>query len=133
MNSIKTILIIEDNCESLLLYGEILRAEAFTVFETQDGKEAIDFLDENTVLPDLIIMDLTFPRMTSEEFVAGVKSRPHLAHIPILVISGHVDTEERAIALKANGHIKKPFDLELFISTINKIISLNPGHYEASV
>jgi CheY-like chemotaxis protein len=133
MKSIKTILIIEDNFESLLLYGEILRDEDFTVIETQDGKEAIDFLEQNNVLPDLIIMDLTFPRMTAEEFVAVVKAQSHLANIPILVISGHVDTEERAAALKANGHIKKPFDLEFFVSKVNNIINLNPGHHVASV
>jgi CheY-like chemotaxis protein len=133
MNSIKTILIIEDNCESLLLYGEILRDEDFTVIETEDGQAAIDFLEGADVLPDLIIMDLTFPKMTAEEFVSGVKARPRLANIPILVISGHVDTEERSIALKAKGYIKKPFDLELFVSTIKNIINSSPGHHEASV
>jgi CheY-like chemotaxis protein len=133
MNSIKTILIIEDNCESLLLYGEILRSEDFTVIETEDGQAAIDFLEGANVLPDLIIMDLTFPKMTAEEFVSCVKTQPRLVNIPILVISGHVDTEERAVALKANGFIKKPFDLDLFVSTIQKIINANPTHHEASI
>lgn len=123
MNSIKTILIIEDNVDSILLYGEILRGENFHVVETADGKQATEFLENNHIIPDLIIMDLSFPHMTAEEFVANLRSRASWANIPLLVISGHVETQERARGLNANGFLKKPFDLEEFISAVKTLAS----------
>lgn len=132
MNSTKTILIIEDNCEALQLYGEILRSENFQVIEAAHGKAALECLSEQELLPDLIIMDLTFPYMTAEEFVASLRSDESWQSIPLLVISGHVDTEERSIALKASGFLKKPFDLENLFSAINRIINIRPDHHEAS-
>jgi two-component system chemotaxis response regulator CheY len=118
MNETKTILIIEDNADSLYLYGEILRLENFNVIETGHGHEALLHLANCKFLPELIIMDLCFPYMTAEEFVQALKSNPKWVKIPILVISGHLETEKRSIALRAKGHIIKPFDVDWLISKV---------------
>jgi response regulator RpfG family c-di-GMP phosphodiesterase len=118
MNTTKTILIIEDNPDSLNLYGEILRSEGFNVIETAHGKAALKCLEETQVVPDLILMDLTFPFMTAEEFVSGLRSIQSCEKIPIIVISGEIDVQNRTTALKANDFIQKPFDLEVFLSKV---------------
>ena len=118
MNTTKTILIIEDNPDSLNLYGEILRSEGFNVIGTAHGKAALKCLEETQVVPDLILMDLTFPFMTAEEFVSGLRSIQGCKKIPIIVISGQIDVENRTNALKANDFIQKPFDLEVFLSKV---------------
>ena len=120
MNSIKTILIIEDNQETLLLYGEILRSEKFNVIETTNGGRALEVLKTSPILPDLILMDLTFPYpfMSAEDFVSSLRGNQAWRTIPILIISGQIDIEERSRALKANGLIKKPFDLDQFVGTV---------------
>jgi response regulator RpfG family c-di-GMP phosphodiesterase len=124
MNTTKTILIIEDNIDSLHLYGEILQSEGFNVIEAAHGKEALKVLEDTKVIPDLVIMDLTFPFMTAEEFVSSFRSIKGCQKIPILVISGQMNTPERSIALKANGFILKPFDLDLFLSKVLSMVSL---------
>jgi CheY-like chemotaxis protein len=118
----KKILILEDDSESRLLYEEILNGENFTTVGAQDGRAALESLDSEKELPDIILMDLTFPLMTAEEFVSAVRSNQRYKDIPLLVISGHVDTEERALALKANGFLKKPFDIDQLIDSINKAL-----------
>lgn len=122
MSALKKILILEDDEESRSLYEEILHDENFTTIGVQDGKAALDYLDREDVLPDIIVMDLTFPKMSAEEFVNSLKSNKRYKHIPLLVISGHVDTREQATALQANGYLRKPFDIDQLISSINKAL-----------
>lgn len=118
----KKILILEDDSESRSLYEEILNGQNFTTVGAQDGRAALECLEQEKDLPDIIVMDLTFPLMTAEEFVSSLKSNQRYKNIPLLVISGHVDTEERALALKANGFLKKPFDIDELIASINKAL-----------
>ena len=118
----KTILIVEDNEEAILLYGEILRAENFDVIETSHGKEALAWLDSTQTVPDLIMMDLSFPHMSAKEFIFQLRQQENFRQIPVLVISGNVETQELARGLNASGFITKPFDLDEFISTVKRII-----------
>ena len=118
----KKILIIEDNEEAILLYGEILLAENFDVIETSHGKEALAWLDSAQAVPDLIMMDLSFPHMTAKAFITQLRQQENFRQIPVLVISGNVDTQELARGLNASGFILKPFDLDEFVSTVKRII-----------
>lgn len=122
MSSSKTILIVEDNLDSRQIYGEILRDEDFNVIETEHGQEALKYLETHSDnLPNLIIMDLTFPHMTAQEFVAGLNSRNEWKGIPLLVISGQVDTKEISIELNAKGYLRKPFNMDPFVKAIKKL------------
>lgn len=124
MSSAKTILIVEDNLDSRQIYGEILRDEDFNVIETEHGQEALNYLKNHSdKLPNLIVMDLTFPHMTAQEFVNGLNSNQDWKEIPVLVISGHVDIREQAAELKAKGFIKKPFDMNPFVKTIKNLVA----------
>lgn len=122
MAAAKKILILEDDSESRLLYEEILNGENFTTIGAQDGRAALECLEREKELPDIIVMDLTFPLMSAEEFVSSLKSHQRYKNIPLLVISGHVDTEERALALKANGFLRKPFDIDQLLDSIKKAL-----------
>jgi CheY-like chemotaxis protein len=120
MSSHKTILVLEDHEESRSLYGEILRSEDYHVIEAEHGREALEYLKSNAA-PQLIVMDLTFPYMTSQEFVSELRRDPKLAQVPVLIISGQWDINEQSKALKASGFIRKPFDMDPFLETIKKL------------
>ncbi len=121
MSLVKSILIIEDNHDSRQLFGEILRDEDFNVIETEDGQEALDFLQDHSELPDLILMDLTFPKMTADEFVDQLNAHPEWQGIPLVVVSGQIDTQEHAMKLNAKGFLRKPFDIENLIRTVKDV------------
>lgn len=122
MASTKKIYILEDDDESRLLYEEILSSEGYTILSASDGQEAINFLEKTQDLPDGIIMDLSFPMMSAEQFVSKLNSNTRLNKIPFLVISGHVDTEERAEKLRAKGFLKKPFDIEQLLAAVCNLL-----------
>lgn len=97
--------------------------ENYEVVETSDGKSALLYLEENKVIPQLIIMDLNFPLMTAEEFVQALRSRPDWVKIPLLVISGQMDTENYSKKIAANGFLMKPFEVDSFISKVKELAS----------
>lgn len=113
----QTILIIEDDEASRMMYNEILSMEDFNVIEAEDGHAALNYL-ENNPNPELILMDLTFPNMTSKDFVANLKQNPHTANIPYIFISGQGEIRERADELAALKYLKKPFDLDDFVNMV---------------
>ena len=102
-----------------MMYAEILSMEDFNVIEAEDGHSALKYL-QNNPNPKLILMDLTFPNMTSKEFVAGLKGNPHTANIPYIFISGQGTIREQAQDLAALSFLKKPFDLDEFVEIVKK-------------
>jgi CheY-like chemotaxis protein len=113
----QTILIIEDDEASRMMYNEILSMEDFNVVEPEDGHAALSFL-ENNPNPELILMDLTFPNMTSKDFVTTLRHNPNTANIPYIFISGQGEIREKAEELDALTYLKKPFDLDDFVNLV---------------
>ncbi len=113
------ILVIEDDEASRMMYSEILSMEDFEVIEAEDGHSALNYLHNNPN-PDLILMDLTFPNMTPKEFVTDLKGNPHTNSIPYIFISGQGTIREQAQELEATTYLKKPFDLDDFVSLVKK-------------
>jgi two-component system, chemotaxis family, chemotaxis protein CheY len=117
----KRILILEDHDDSRYLYSEILRDEDYLVLEAADALKALVLL-RNETPPDLIIMDLTLPYMSAQDFVEELRKHPTWPSIPIVVISGQVDIEEQANNFNAKSFIAKPFEMDDFIEVIKKAI-----------
>ena len=115
----QTILIIEDDEASRMMYNEILTLENYNVIEAQDGHSALKYLNSHPN-PHLILMDLTFPNMTSKEFVDTLKRNPLTASIPYIFISGQGTIREQAQDLGALTYLKKPFDLDDFVNLVKK-------------
>lgn len=115
----QTILIIEDDEASRMMYSEILSMENYKVVEAEDGHIALDYL-KNNPKPNLILMDLTFPNMTPEQFVNDLKQNPQTADIPYIFISGQGSIEDQAEEMKALTFLKKPFDLDDFINIVKE-------------
>jgi CheY-like chemotaxis protein len=77
-----------------------------------DGVEALRWLQEYpTVTPDLIYLDIGLPRMDGYEVTRHIRSRPHLAHVPIVMLTGRdglLDRVKGRLA-GATGYVTKPF------------------------
>ena len=58
-----TLLLVEDNEDNRIIYSTVLRHVGYAVVEAQDGREAISLA--RSVLPDLILMDISIPEVTA--------------------------------------------------------------------
>lgn len=107
----KRILVIEDNLDNMILIADMLKALQLEVIEAADGEQGIRAAAAEK--PDLILMDLSLPRMDGWEATRVIKSDPALSHIPVIAVTAHAmyDDRERARAAGCDAYVTKPINL----------------------
>ena len=117
------ILLIEDNPKDASLIEEALRACAIAMEITvaEDGEKGLMLLTQGTVQPDLVILDLSLPKLSGISLLQQYRpnERP-----PIIVFSSTwAETEIRmALSLGAREVVHKPIDLKSFKEAVCGIV-----------
>lgn len=118
------VLIVEDDFDTRELLAMMLSTEGFHAISAEDGLEALHLL--RTVrhrapeVPCLVLLDLTMPRLGGKEFRRAQLGDPTVASVPVAVISGAVDLEQRAQALGAVAMLAKPVDFEVLMEVVRR-------------
>jgi two-component system response regulator len=125
-NKVVEILLVEDSLEDAELIVRTLKKHnlANHLLHVQDGEEALQFLmNENDVMPRLILLDLKMPKVDGIEVLKTLKSHPEKRLIPVVVLTS--SREERDIVesyrLGVNAYIVKPVDFEKFVRAVADI------------
>ena len=107
-DKLKTVLLVEDNEDNLVVYRTILEHVGFRVIEARDGEEGVSRAREH--LPDLILMDISIPKMDGWEATQRLKADGNTRQIPIIALTAHAlhADRERAEAVGCDGYIAKP-------------------------
>ena len=113
----KTVLIVEDIKLNRDLLAQLLEEKHRLVF-AEDGVAALERAAE--VHPDLILMDLSLPRMDGWEATRRLKADPATARVPVIVLSAHAmkGDEDRARASGCDDFLTKPIDEALLFAKI---------------
>jgi len=114
MGQAKKILVVDDNRDSRELVVKILRAKGYRLCEAADGEEAL--VQVASEQPDLILMDVSLPRIDGYEVTRRLKSSRDTASIPIIALTAHAmkGDREKAIAAGCEDYISKPIDIREF-------------------
>ncbi len=116
----ETILLAEDHqfIREMLVAG--LQSAGYRVFQTADGKTLLDTYQNNYDKIHLVILDLDLPQRSGQECLREIRKRD--GKIPVILISGSVDTEFEG-SRNANVHfLRKPFQITEFNAMVSKII-----------
>jgi two-component system, cell cycle response regulator DivK len=113
----KTILIVEDIELNRELLAQLLEDDHRLVF-AEDGVAALERAAETH--PDVILMDLSLPRMDGWEATRRLKADPAMANIPVIVLSARAmnGDEERARASGCDDYLTKPIDETVLFQTL---------------
>ena len=108
----KTVLVVDDSMLIRHSVCRFLEERGFIVEAATNGAEALKVLDH--FVPDLIITDLSMPRMGGVELVSVVRQRPELAQTPILILSARRNADElaRELPREIDAVIFKDIDIE---------------------
>ena len=94
----------------------------------KDGVKAMEFLRqkgkfENEIRPDVIILDLNLPKKDGREVLEEIKQDEILKCIPIVILTSSEAERDilKAYNLYANCYIKKPLDIDQFITIVQSI------------
>ena len=116
------ILIVEDDADTREMLATVLATEGFYAIGAEDGLEALHVL--RTVrrrapnVPCLVLLDLKMPRLGGNEFRRAQLDDPTVASVPVAVMSGATDLEQRAQALGAVATVAKPIDIDLLLNVV---------------
>ncbi len=118
------VLLCDDELMNRKVASKILKKEGFEVVEAENGLEALEVLENESV--ELILMDLMMPEMDGYEATSKIKTNPKTAHIPLIIISALSDREAitRGLKLGANEYISKPFDITEFILRVKNAVKM---------
>ncbi len=113
----KTILIVEDVALNRDLLVQLLEDD-YRLVLAGDGVSALESVAQ--ARPDLVLMDLSLPRMDGWEATRRLKADPASAGIPVIVLSAHAmrGDEERARASGCDDFLTKPIDETLLFETM---------------
>jgi CheY-like chemotaxis protein len=106
----RSALVVDDSMLIRHTICRFLEERGFAVESATNGAEALELL--NRQRPDIIITDLSMPRMTGSELITHLKARPDLASIPIIVLAARRTASETTHEDRAQVVIYKDIDIE---------------------
>ena len=120
------ILLVEDNEGDIVLTSEAFEESSckVNIQVARNGKEAINILfdqNEDTQLPDLILLDINLPLLNGHEVLKKIKENEKTKHIPVIILTTSSAISDINLTYEnyANSFITKPADINDFFETIN--------------
>lgn len=117
------LLLVEDNPMNRDMLSRRLTRRAYVVVHAEDGEEALVMaVAEN---PDLVLMDLSLPKLDGWEATRRLKSMPETQHIPVIALTAHAMAADyqRAIDAGCDDYDTKPIDFDRLIAKIEAVIA----------
>jgi len=117
----KKIVVADDDYAILSAIKETLEDE-YTVHTADDGREAVKLVTE--IMPDLVIMDITMPRMDGHEACRLIKKDKNTSSIPIMFLTGknQLGDTEKAYSSGADSYMVKPFSPDKLLQKVAEMI-----------
>ena len=118
----KTILVVDDDLDSLNILTVVLQQEGATVISVDSAKAALEVFDRTT--PDLIISDIGMPDTDGYNLIRAIRQLPEGANIPALALTAYAAEIDVRQSLEAGfqQHLSKPLDISQLITAIVEAI-----------
>lgn len=118
----KKILLIEDNPATIDVIEKELEFLGYESVIAEDGKEGVE--KATSYLPDLIIMDISLPKMDGLEASTAIRKNPKTQTIPILAATARAlpGDKEKCLQAGCDDYIAKPFTHRELGAAIKKLL-----------
>jgi CheY-like chemotaxis protein len=117
------ILVVDDYQDAREMYAEYLQFSGFRVAEARNGNEAVT--QAFTLLPDLILMDLSLPGMDGWEATRLLKADDRTKNIPVVALTGHAlaGASEGAKKAGCDSFVTKPCLPDDLVVEVRRMLS----------
>jgi diguanylate cyclase (GGDEF)-like protein len=114
-----TILVADDSMVVRAVLRRQLETDGHTVVEAVNGAEAIEACREYH--PDVILLDVEMPVLDGHATLARLKADPQLKDIPVVFLTGRVDTADvvNGLRLGAHDYLRKPFEANELMARVS--------------
>ena len=118
-----SVLIVNDDPDQLKLMGSLLAKAGYSVVTAVDGLDGINLARRER--PDIVISDVTMPRMNGLEFCREMRADTELKTVPILLVTAlQKDTESAVAGLRAGAddYLEFPFDSARLVAKVSRLL-----------
>ncbi len=118
------ILVVDDDPSILDVLVRILQREGYHPITASNGLEALEMVDREK--PDLILLDVTMPRLDGFTVCQRLKDDERTALIPVTMLTGLDDREhrQRGMEVGADDFLTKPFEQSMLRARIRSQLRL---------
>jgi CheY-like chemotaxis protein len=120
----KCILVVDDEDAIREVISETLELEGYRVEKAADGNEAL--LMVKATHPDAIVLDLMMPGMDGWTFLNQCRKDDRCGGTPVMVMSAYRRLGEVTRDLHVQACLEKPFDLDVFLKAIERLLLAPP-------
>ncbi len=126
------ILIVDDDPDIRDVLKLTLSEENYSVVEAEDGEAALKIINSKT--PDLVLLDYKIPKVDGREVCRRVKKDLLLRHLPIIMVTGKGDINDRVggIDAGADDYVVKPFEPKELLARIRMVLRRTERDLEAN-
>lgn len=116
------ILIVEDSQSFALTFRLHLDNRGLTLFEAEDGRQALKVLAREQI--DLIVLDLDLPDINGIEILREVRNQPNPPAVVVVTGRSYAAQAEASLAEGASDYLLKPFNEARLVTTVNNALTL---------
>jgi len=118
-----TVLLVEDVPLNAEIATNLLEQRGHSVVHAETGEDALALLETEDDI-DLVLLDMQLPDMTGDQIARFMQQEPHLAQIPIVVLSANVRKAEQQLeGIQIAGALAKPINTNKLDQVLGRLFS----------
>ncbi len=117
----KTVFVLEDNIDLIELFTILLEEESYQVSAFPSVSHFNKVIKDK--IPDIFLLDIMLPDGNGADICEKLKNDPKTKHVPVILMSANTTIADIKNKCLADDFIAKPFDIEDFISKVNRYIN----------
>jgi CheY-like chemotaxis protein len=128
----QTILIIDDDIDTLKLVGIMLERKGFRILASTTGEKGLRLA--NKEFPDLILLDVMIPDINGYEIAKSIRSNPATENTPIIMFTARSQVDDKVEGLEAgaDAYITKPARPRELFAQVNSVLKRAPQRSSTS-
>ncbi len=119
----ESVLVVDDEPAVRAVMSSILRRYGYAVLLAAHGEEALHLLKEKPDCADLVLLDLTMPKLSGRDTLRMIREiKPKL---PVVISSGYpidLDSFEQETKLRPDGFVQKPYEAKVLAQTVRAVL-----------
>lgn len=122
----QTILIIDDDIDTLKLVGIMLERKGFRILASTTGEKGLNLAQKE--IPDLILLDVMIPDISGYDIARSIRSHPNTETVPIIMFTARSQVDDKVEGLEAgaDAYITKPARPRELFAQVNSVLKRSP-------
>ncbi|MBI4852504.1 MAG: Hpt domain-containing protein [Acidobacteria bacterium] len=120
------VLIVDDSLSVRTVISNLIKKTGWMAITAKDGMDALQVLQQNAELPDIILVDIEMPRMDGYELTSAIRADSNYKHLPVVMLTSRAGGKHRQRAMDAgvDEYLIKPYQDEVLLNTVRRLTSL---------